>query len=437
MKIGIAVLGAGRWGVNLIRNFLEHPNSEVLAIVDQNPDSLAAVKKLFNLNENVILASDWVQVQELPGLEAVAIATPASTHYTLTAAALNSGYHVLVEKPLALNSGEALELCQLAEKQQRQLFVDHTYLFHPGVDRGQAIIQQHQLGNLRYGYAQRTHLEPVRHDVDALWDLAVHDIAIFNTWLAQTPIQVRAMGTVFQKETLPSPRGEVRGQPPPAAPGLFHSPKNEDFVGVVDGACLPLPTDEKSLIPDIGAGMGAPPLQENETALPAAPQGGQEEEKSSVSPTIFPQNSLEGLADLVWVTLTYPDGFQAFIHLCWLNPDKQRRLTVVGSLGTLIFDEMSPETPLILHRGNSDGGGDENSLGRVSAAEQTIIKNREILSLEPVEPLRQVCDRFLHCVQTNTPCPTSSGSQSVQLIRILSALSQSLELDGQPLTISP
>ncbi|WP_341733507.1 Gfo/Idh/MocA family oxidoreductase [Microcoleus sp. EPA2] len=376
MKIGIAVLGAGRWGVNLIRNFLEHPNSEVLAIVDQNPDSLAAVKTLFNLNENVILAGDWAQVQELPGLEAVAIATPASTHYTLTAAALNSGYHVLVEKPLALNSDEALELCQLAEKQQRQLFVDHTYLFHPGVDRGQAIIQQHQLGNLRYGYAQRTHLEPVRHDVDALWDLAVHDIAIFNTWLAQTPVQVRAMGSVFQKATPPSPppRGEFRRQTPPS-------------------------------------------------------QGGK-------CPPDLPQNSLEGLADLVWVTLTYPDGFQAFIHLCWLNPDKQRRLTVVGSLGTLIFDEMSPETPLILYRGNSDVGGEENSLGRVRAAEPTIIKNREILSLEPVEPLRQVCDRFLHCVQTNTPCPTSSGSQSVQLIRILSALSQSLELDGQPLTIS-
>ncbi|XZN97913.1 MAG: Gfo/Idh/MocA family protein [Microcoleus sp.] len=410
MKIGIAVLGAGRWGVNLIRNFLEHPNSEVLAIVDQNPDSLAAVKTLFNLNENVILAGDWAQVQELPGLEAVAIATPASTHYTLTAAALNSGYHVLVEKPLALNSDEALELCQLAEKQQRQLFVDHTYLFHPGVDRGQAIIQQHQLGNLRYGYAQRTHLEPVRHDVDALWDLAVHDIAIFNTWLAQTPIQVRAMGSVFQKATppSPSPRGEFRRQTPPSQGGQLPPP--------------PPGHPEES--------EGNPPL--------APPKGGSQKEiQNPVSPTIFPQNSLEGLADLVWVTLTYPDGFQAFIHLCWLNPDKQRRLTVVGSLGTLIFDEMSPETPLILHRGNSDAGGEENSLGRVRAGEQTIIKNREILTLEPVEPLRQVCDRFLHCVQTNTPCPTSSGSQSVQLIRILSALSQSLELDGQPLTISP
>ena len=390
MKIGIAVLGAGRWGVNLIRNFLEHPDSEVLAIVDPNPDSLAAVKKQFNLNENVVLAGDWTQVQELPGLEAVAIATPASTHYTLTAVALNSGYHVLVEKPLALNQSEAIKLCELAEKQQRQLFVDHTYLFHPAVDRGQTIIQQHQLGKLRYGYAQRTHLEPVRHDVDALWDLAVHDIAIFNTWLEQTPIQVRAIGTVFEKATPPSPpRREARRTPP------------------------------------------YPPQGGNESGN--SPLGGKEEEQNSLFPTIFGLNPLEGLADLVWITLTYPDGFQAFIHLCWLNPDKQRRLTVVGSLGTLIFDEMSPEAPLILQRRNSDGGDEENSLIRDRTSQQTIIKSREILNLEPVEPLRQVCDRFLNCVQTNTPCPTSSGSASVQLIRILSALSKSLELGGQPL----
>jgi predicted dehydrogenase len=370
MKIGIAVLGAGRWGVNLIRNFLEHPNSEVLAVVDQNRDSLVAVQKQFNLHPSVILATDWSQVEGLPGLDAVAIATPASTHYTLAAAALQQGYHVLAEKPLALDLSEAIELCQLAEKQQRQLFVDHTYLFHPAVDRGQMIIQQHQLGKLRYGYAQRTHFEPVRQDVDALWDLAVHDIAIFNTWLEQTPIQVSARGTVFPKSEVRSQKSEGRNQ-------------REEGI-----------------------------------------------------------NQEEGLADLVWVTLTYPDGFQAFIHLCWLNPDKQRRLTVVGSLGTLIFDEMSPETPLILQRGSSDLRGEEDNfcesaipyaIASSRVPQPTGLRHREVLSLEPVEPLRRVCDRFLNCVQTNTPCPTSSGSASVELIRILSALSKSLELGGQPL----
>ncbi|MEG4839974.1 Gfo/Idh/MocA family oxidoreductase [Microcoleus sp. B9-D4] len=375
MKIGIAVLGAGRWGVNLIRNFLEHPNSQVLAVVDPNRDSLAAVQKQFNLDASVILATDWSQVQALPGLQAVAIATPASTHYTLVAAALKQGYHVLAEKPLALNLTEAIELCQLAEKQQRQLFVDHTYLFHPAVDRGQRIIQQHQLGKLRYGYAQRTHFEPVRHDVDALWDLAIHDIAIFNTWLEQMPIEVRAIGTVFPKES------GIRNQ--------------ESGINKEEAA----------------------------------------EIENQFSPSLLTTNPAEKLADLVWVTLTYPDGFQAFIHLCWLNPDKQRRLTVVGSLGTLIFDEMSPETPLILQRGNADWGGEENNSfeSAIIAPQPTSLRHREVLSLEQVEPLRRVCDRFLNCVQTNTPCLTSSGAASVELIRILSTLSKSLELGGQPL----
>ncbi|MBD1812878.1 Gfo/Idh/MocA family oxidoreductase [Microcoleus vaginatus DQ-U2] len=380
MKIGIAVLGAGRWGVNLIRNFLEHPNSQVLAVVDPNRDSLVAVQKQFNLDASVILATDWSQVQALPGLQAVAIATPASTHYTLAATALKQGYHVLAEKPLALNLTEAIELCQLAEKQQRQLFVDHTYLFHPAVDRGQRIIQQHQLGKLRYGYAQRTHFKPVRHDVDALWDLAIHDIAIFNTWLEQTPIEVRAIGTVFPKE---SGKGKKEG-------GI-----NKEAAEI----------------------------------------------ENQLAPSLLTTNPAEKLADLVWVTLTYPDGFQAFIHLCWLNPDKQRRLTVVGSLGTLIFDEMLPETPLILQRGPSDYRGEENNsfesaIAKPSkriAPQPTSIRHREVLSLEQVEPLRRVCDRFLNCVQTNTPCLTSSGAASVELIRILSTLSKSLELGGQPL----
>ena len=381
MKIGIAVLGAGRWGVNLIRNFLNHPNSQVLAVVDPNRDSLVAVQKQFNLDTSVILAADWSQVQALPGLEAVAIATPASTHYTLAAAALQQGYHVLAEKPLALNLTEAIELCQLAEKQQRQLFVDHTYLFHPAVDRGQRIIQQHQLGKLRYGYAQRTHFEPVRHDVDALWDLAVHDIAIFNTWLEQTPILVRAIGTVFPKEEVRWKSSDVRR-------------KKEEGIN-----------------------------KEAATEI-----------ENKFAPSLLTVNPAEGLADLVLVTLTYPDGFQAFIHLCWLNADKQRRLTVVGSLGSLIFDEMSPETPLIVQRGTSDFGREENNSFESAIAPQPhSLRHREVLNLESAEPLQRVCDHFLNCVQTNTPCPTSSGSASVELIRILSTLSKSLELGGQPL----
>ena len=183
--------------------------------------------------------------------------------------------------------------------------------------------------------------------------------------------------------------------------------------------------------------------------LPAPPKGGnsgrgnkeeginQEEVAAEIENSFasarMTVNPSEGLADLVWVTLTYPDGFQAFIHLCWLNPDKQRRLTVVGSLGTLIFDEMSPETPLILQRSNPNCGDEEDNYFESIAPQPTSLRHREVLNLESAEPLRRVCDRFLNCVHTNTPCPTSSGSASVELIRILSALSKSLELGGQPL----
>ena len=345
IKTGIAILGTGRWGVHLVRNFLQHPHCRVVAIVDPSPERLQWCREQFDL-ANVVLASDWSAVRELPEIEAVAIATPASTHYTLIADALRCGHHVLAEKPLTIDPAEALELCHLAEQQQRQLMVDHTYLFHPAVERGKNFIKSGRLGELRYGYATRTNLGPVRPDVDAMWDLAIHDIAIFNNWLGETPVKVQATGTVWLQ------------------------------VG----------------------------------------QAGRLPEKASTSEPLKP-----GLADLVWVTLTYPSGFQAFIHLCWLNPDKQRRLGIVGSQGTLIFDEMLSEAPLTFHQGRFEQSG-----GLFIPTDQS----REVLDIEADEPLRRVCDRFLGCVRQNTPSPVSSAWVGAELVQILSCLSQSLQQGG-------
>jgi predicted dehydrogenase len=195
-QIKIAVVGVGRWGVNLLRNFLEHPQVIVAAVVDPNLECLAKIKRQFfsknTTNHNVLLTTEWSEIKQIIDLDAVVIATPASTHYSLITDALNWGYHVLAEKPLTLDPTECYKLCQLAQKQQRQLMVDHTYLFHPAVERGQNVVHTGELGDLRYGYAYRTHLGPVRQDVDALWDLAIHDIAIFNAWLGQQPVSVQA-----------------------------------------------------------------------------------------------------------------------------------------------------------------------------------------------------------------------------------------------------
>ncbi len=157
-KIKIAIIGVGRWGVHLLRNFLAHPQVSVAAIVDFQPERLVTVKQQFNLDDHILLTSNWSDINQIDGLMAVVIATAASTHYVFIKDALNQGYHVLAEKPLTLNPLECQELCQLAEHQHLILMVDHTYLFHPAVERGQSVLAAGKLGDLRYGYATRTHL---------------------------------------------------------------------------------------------------------------------------------------------------------------------------------------------------------------------------------------------------------------------------------------
>ncbi|MEH1822359.1 MAG: Gfo/Idh/MocA family oxidoreductase [Nostoc sp.] len=354
-KINIAVIGVGRWGVHLLRNFLADPQVSVVAVVDPHPERLAAVKQQFDLDENVLLTTQWQDLKILPELTGVAIATPATTHHALIKDALQEGYHVLAEKPLTLDPVECRELCHLAEQHHLILMVDHTYLFHPAVERGKTVVQAGKLGDLRYGYATRTHLGPVRQDVDALWDLAIHDIAIFNAWLGQIPVKVQATGTVWLQ----------------------------------------------------GAGE----------------QGGRGAEGKKDTNLPLPQ----GLADLVWLTLTYPDGFQAYIHLCWLNPDKQRRLGIVGSLGSLIFDEMSRSSPLTLLYGEFEQ--QDNQFIPVN-------QKQVVLELEPGEPLQKVCSSFVVSILNNTPSEVSSGWVGSELVEILAALTVSLEQGGKPVFLN-
>jgi predicted dehydrogenase len=186
------------------------------------------------------------------------------------------------------------------------------------------------LGELRYGYASRTHLGPVRQDVDALWDLAIHDLAIFNYWLDETPISVQAQGTTWLQS---------------------------------------------------------------------------------------------GLADVVWATLTYPSGFKAYLHWCWLNTDKQRRLSVVGTQGSLIFDEMSSNEPLVLQHGYFQDPYIPTGVAK------------EVIPVEKGEPLKNVCARFIESIQTQRVESRSSGQVATDLVRVLKGLSLSLQQDGKLISL--
>jgi predicted dehydrogenase len=327
MMSAIALFGVGRWGVHLLRNFLQNPRVRVVAVVDPCLEQLESVAKRFELD--AFCTTQWQDVLEMDGLDAVAITTPATTHYPLITAALKQDLHVLAAKPLTLKFEESLQLCQLANQQNRQLVIDHTYLFHPAVLRGRELVQSGKLGNLRYGYSTRSHLSPVRSDVDAMWDLAIHDIAILNFWLGETPCQVEAKGLAWLQE---------------------------------------------------------------------------------------------GLADTAWVTLTYPSGFEARLHLSWLTQDKQRRSCLVGENGSLIFDELAQDQLTV-------------QWGKFDEKFRPIDQSREILVLQNQEPLQAVCNHFLDCVEQNRTSEISSGWLGAELVQILVAISESMKENGKAIDI--
>ncbi len=332
--IDLVLFGAGRWGTHLLRNFLNHPQIRLRSVVETSESRLATLANELS-GSSVTVMNDWQAAMDMEGVVGCAIATPAATHHKLIETALKHQLHVLAEKPLTLDVASSLVLCDLAAQQNRQLIVDHTYLFHSAVTAGKTALSN--LGKPRYGYATRTHLGPVRRDVDALWDLAIHDISIFNHWLGESPVQVQAQGS------------------------------------------------------------------------------------SWLQPQVTTHLSPNGLADIVWCQLRYSSGFQATIHLCWANPDKQRRLAIVCDRGTLTFDEMNRDAPLIQQSSQltqQDGWFIPQALETKS------------IGLSSAEPLKTVCNHFVRCIRENQPSEISPGQTGTELVSVLAALSESMNEGG-------
>src|SRR5690242_16230058 len=167
--IRVAVIGAGHWGPNLIRNFHNHDRSEVSWVVDSDPRRLAEVQARF---AEIATAADAAPALDDPRVDAVVVATPASTHFRLARAALERGKHVLVEKPIATEAYQGEELCALATRAGRILMVGHVFVYNPGIQRVKQYLDADHLGRVHYIAMVRTNLGPIRMDVNAAWDLA-------------------------------------------------------------------------------------------------------------------------------------------------------------------------------------------------------------------------------------------------------------------------
>ena len=189
--IRIAVVGAGHWGPNLIRNFHNPPVSQVVRVVDQNE---ARLRQVVDRYDGVRTSTDAADAIGDPEVDALVVATPTSTHYPIVKDALAAGKHVLVEKPITTNSDEGEELGALAAERGVTLMVGHVFVYNGGVRKVKEYLEATELGTIFYISMVRTNLGPIRVDVNAAWDLASHDISIANYWLDAEPVTASAVG---------------------------------------------------------------------------------------------------------------------------------------------------------------------------------------------------------------------------------------------------
>jgi predicted dehydrogenase len=191
---GVAVIGCGQWGPNHIRNFQAEQDSLVLFAVDSDPAKLDRMRALYPGVKGTASLAEATSAAEVT---AVVVATPVSSHFEIVRQALFAGKHVLCEKPLCETVSEAEELVKLAKEHKRILMVGHVFLFNPGIIKLKEFTDKGELGHLYYLSAVRTNLGPIRKDCNAAFDLATHDVSIFNWLLDSEPIEVSATGASF------------------------------------------------------------------------------------------------------------------------------------------------------------------------------------------------------------------------------------------------
>ena len=342
--LSIAVVGAGYWGPNLVRNFARVRNGHLAAVCDLDPQRLAQLKSSC---PDARATDNYDSLLQDDSIGAIVLATPARAHFEMARAALEANKHVYVEKPLCLNSSHAAQLLELSRQRARVLMVGHLLEYHPAVEWLLDLVQRDEIGELRYLYSQRLNLGQVRADENALWSLAPHDISVANLLLGGNPQSVTASGQAF-------------------------------------------------LRPDVH--------------------------------------------DVVFLTISYPDGRLAHVHVSWLDPHKTRQITLVGSKQMAVFDDMEPSEKLRLYdKGfdwqNSDGSLSNGFSGNAETALKVRFGNVTIPHLPATEPLLLECQHFVDSINNGTT-PRSDGLDGLQVVQVLEAAQQSLEAGGTPVNIA-
>jgi predicted dehydrogenase len=190
-EIKVGVVGCGYWGPNLIRNFNENYQTDLRYACDLDGQRLERIKVRYPA---VTVTKNYKDLLRDKDLHVVAIATPVYTHYRFAKEALESGKHLLIEKPMTSNSKEAGTLVNLAEKKNLMIFVDHTFIYTGAVKKMKEVISSKNLGDIYYFDSVRVNLGLFQPDINVVWDLAPHDISIMDYLIPGKPKSVVAIG---------------------------------------------------------------------------------------------------------------------------------------------------------------------------------------------------------------------------------------------------
>jgi predicted dehydrogenase len=252
----LAQFGCGYWGPNLLRNFSALPGCSVKYVTDPSPERRAFVERNF---PKTLAIDSCERVLNDPEVQAVLVATPAETHFSLAKRVLEAGKHVFVEKPLATKTTEVDELEKCAASRNLVVMAGHTFIYNAAVRYAKHLIDAGELGDIRYIYSQRLNLGRIRADIDALWNFAPHDVSIIQYWLGDPePVSVFKQGMAYMQE---------------------------------------------------------------------------------------------GIDDVVFLNLEYPGKIIANIHVSWLDPQKVRRMIIVGSRKMVVYDDVADNKIAIYDKG--------------------------------------------------------------------------------------
>jgi len=333
--VALAQIGFGYWGPNLARNLHAVAGPDWRYLVDLSPERREAAAAVY---PHVRVTGDLDDVFADPAVTAVVVATPAATHAKLALRALQSGKHVLVEKPLALATTDAVELARTADERGLVLMVGHTFEYVAAVRKMRELLLAGDIGDPLYLHSQRLNLGRIQSDVNAFWSIGPHDVSIANYLVGASPEWASAQGARYLND-------EVE--------------------------------------------------------------------------------------DVVIVTLGYPGGVLAHLHVSWLDPLKTRRVTLVGSRKMLVYDDLDAEARLKIF----DKGADRIEPNAYGAWMYRLRDGAmEVPRLEMSEPLATELGHFLECIRAGKR-PDTDGWNGVRVVAVLEAVDRSLAARGERVAV--